>query len=234
MIYRQWTGHGECITEVEVCVRGNRVVIVSASSDCSLKLWAPDGMCIGTFGQVIQCSHMYWQFRKFIKFTNLIQSTSLINVELHKPGVTMLMQCWFVVYTCTWSLACLNVNSNPIRLKIMWFLLNITKMWLLYLYIYGSAEHVWSLLRIVLAILVRLKNWTLQHVDPYNKVVLNILILLKPENVLGRTLEAGVDRDSGSTYRSICISREAKRGILDIWNHGRGRTHCLYFIFIKL
>jgi len=56
----------------------------------------------------------------------------------------------------------------------------------------------------------------LQHVDPYNKVVLNILIFLKPENVLGRTLEAGVDRDSGSTYRSISVSREAKRGILDI------------------
>jgi len=51
VLYRSWTGHGECITEVEVCVRGNRVVIVTASSDCSLKLWAPDGMCIGTFGQ---------------------------------------------------------------------------------------------------------------------------------------------------------------------------------------
>ena len=30
------------------------MVIVSASSDCSLKLWAPDGMCVGTFGQVCQ------------------------------------------------------------------------------------------------------------------------------------------------------------------------------------
>ena len=37
-----------------MCVRGSRVVIVSASSDCSLKLWAPDGMCVGTFGQVCQ------------------------------------------------------------------------------------------------------------------------------------------------------------------------------------
>lgn len=51
VLYRSWSGHGECITGVEVCVRGNRTVIVTASSDCSLKLWAPDGMCIGTFGQ---------------------------------------------------------------------------------------------------------------------------------------------------------------------------------------
>ena len=52
VLYHSWTAHGECITEVEVCIRDDRVVIVSASSDCSLKLWTATGTCIGTFGQV--------------------------------------------------------------------------------------------------------------------------------------------------------------------------------------
>jgi len=51
VLYRTWNAHAECITDIEVCVRGQHVVIVSASSDCSLKLWTVSGMCIGTFGQ---------------------------------------------------------------------------------------------------------------------------------------------------------------------------------------
>ena len=37
---------------LEICERNERLIIISASSDCSVSLWDVHGTRIGTFGQV--------------------------------------------------------------------------------------------------------------------------------------------------------------------------------------
>ena len=43
------------VTSLEMCVRNERTLVLSASSDCSVGLWDIYGNQIGTFGQVRVC-----------------------------------------------------------------------------------------------------------------------------------------------------------------------------------
>ena len=47
-----FTPHQDMVTSLEMCVRNERTLILSASSDCSVGLWDIYGNQIGTFGQV--------------------------------------------------------------------------------------------------------------------------------------------------------------------------------------
>lgn len=57
----QFLCHVDMINSLEICVRNERTLILSASSDCSVQLWDIYGNHIGVFGQVkSQC--MLWRF----------------------------------------------------------------------------------------------------------------------------------------------------------------------------
>ena len=48
----QFQPHQDLINTLEICERNERLIIISASSDCSVSLWDVHGTRIGTFGQV--------------------------------------------------------------------------------------------------------------------------------------------------------------------------------------
>ena len=48
----QFQSHLDMINSLEMCVRNERLLILSASSDCSVQLWDIYGNHIGVFGQV--------------------------------------------------------------------------------------------------------------------------------------------------------------------------------------
>uniref|UniRef100_A0A8C9R1D0 WD repeat domain 49 n=1 Tax=Scleropages formosus TaxID=113540 RepID=A0A8C9R1D0_SCLFO len=44
--------HNDCVTHLETCSRGGRLLLLSASADCRVALGLPTGAPVGTFGQV--------------------------------------------------------------------------------------------------------------------------------------------------------------------------------------
>ena len=51
-LHSQWQPHNDIITSLEICVRNDRTLVLSASMDCSVALWDIYGNQIGIFGQV--------------------------------------------------------------------------------------------------------------------------------------------------------------------------------------
>lgn len=48
----QFQPHQDMLNSLEICERNDRLIIISASSDCSVALWDVYGNKIGVFGQV--------------------------------------------------------------------------------------------------------------------------------------------------------------------------------------
>ena len=70
-----------------MCERNERLLIVSASSDCSLALWDIYGNRIGVFGQVVELSYMLclWRPYSFLMLSKYVQ----LNVD-HTKFVTQI------------------------------------------------------------------------------------------------------------------------------------------------
>ena len=57
----QMAAHQDSINGLDICVRNERTLILSASADCSAALWDIDGKQIGVFGQVTQLGFHFKQ-----------------------------------------------------------------------------------------------------------------------------------------------------------------------------
>jgi len=51
-LHAQWQPHSDMINSLEMCMRNERLMVLSAASDCSVALWDIYGNQIGVFGQV--------------------------------------------------------------------------------------------------------------------------------------------------------------------------------------
>ena len=56
--HSQWQPHSDMLTSLEFVIHNDRLLVLSASSDCSVALWDIHGNQIGVFGQVGYCFYM--------------------------------------------------------------------------------------------------------------------------------------------------------------------------------